>query len=341
MLYRVIDASELPSLVQAFAQNFEVVAPVKKGGAYTWAKVNTFDEIVLDYTTTITSPKKYVLPAEEVLMRFNRETNDVEEFEESFPPRVIFGAHPCDINALNRLDITFRDAPYKDPYYKARRESCLVVGISCTPEPTCFCHLWGCDEARFGFDLFLHNIGEKYLVEISSVEAANVLEQACDLYLATDEDRKAFRHATRAHQEAFNKEIPDIQEVGMLMDAFHSDPFWEELGGKCLSCGACTSVCPTCFCFDIRDELDPSGVHGVRKRVQDGCTNPQFALVAGGHNFRDDGRCRVRHRMYHKLSAFLANHDRMLCVGCGRCVSACKANINPIEVLKFFQRKGA
>ena len=63
--------------------------------------------------------------------------------------------------------------------------------------------------------------------------------------------------------------------------------------------------------------------------------------MAGGHNFRADGRNRVRHRMYHKLNGFLANHDRMLCVGCGRCVTACKANINPIEVLKFFERKGA
>lgn len=72
----------------------------------------------------------------------------------------------------------------------------------------------------------------------------------------------------------------------------------------------------------------------------DACTAPQFAQVAGGHNFRGDGRNRVRHRMYHKLNGFLANHDRMLCVGCGRCVKACKANINPIEVLEFFERKG-
>ncbi len=73
----------------------------------------------------------------------------------------------------------------------------------------------------------------------------------------------------------------------------------------------------------------------------DACTSPQFAQVAGGHNFRPDGRERVRHRMYHKLNGFLANHDRMLCVGCGRCVKACKADINPIKVLEFFKRKGA
>ena len=154
------------------------------------------------------------------------------------------------------------------------------------------------------------------------------------------EDRIEFRHATRRRQEAFNDAIPDIQDVAMLMDAFHKDPFWEELGGRCLSCTACSAVCPTCFCFDIQDTFDPSGEAGRRERVWDACTAPQFAQVAGGHNFRGDGRNRVRHRMYHKLNGFLANHDRMLCVGCGRCVKACKANINPIEVLEFFERKG-
>ena len=87
--------------------------------------------------------------------------------------------------------------------------------------------------------------------------------------------------------------------------------------------------------------VDPDGKTGRRERIWDACTSPQFALVAGGHNFRPTAARRVRHRMYHKLNGFLANHDRMLCVGCGRCVKACKAGINPIEVLKFFVRKGA
>ena len=179
------------------------------------------------------------------------------------------------------------------------------------------------------------------MVSISSVEAANILESAVDLRDATNEDRIEFRHATRARQAAFNPDIPEIQDVAMLMDAFHSDPFWEELGSKCLACNACAAVCPTCFCFDIQDVLDPDGQTGERQRIWDACTSPQFAVVAGGHNFRPTGRERVRHRMYHKLNGFLATYDRMLCVGCGRCVKACKADINPIRVLEFFEKKGA
>ena len=341
MLYRVIDAGELPALVSAFMETYEVVAPVKRDQGYAFETIESPDDIELAYPTTMASPKKYFLPPTETLFPFDARAEEVASFAAEITPRVIFGAHACDINAVNRLDLVFKDGRYPDPYYVARRNATLIVGISCMPSETCFCHLWGSDEARFGYDLFLHRLGDKFLVSISSVEAANILESAVDLRDATNEDRIEFRHATRARQAAFNPDIPEIQDVAMLMDAFHSDPFWEELGSKCLACNACAAVCPTCFCFDIQDVLDPDGQTGERQRIWDACTSPQFAVVAGGHNFRPTGRERVRHRMYHKLNGFLATYDRMLCVGCGRCVKACKADINPIRVLEFFEKKGA
>ena len=244
MLYRVIDAGELPALVSAFMETYEVVAPVKRGRSYAFQAIESFDEIELDYPTTIVSPKKYFLPPKETLLEFDACGNQVTDFAAEITPRVIFGAHACDINALNRLDLVFKDGRYPDPYYVARRGATLVVGVSCLPTETCFCHLWGSDEARYGYDLFLQDIGGKYLVSISSVEAANILEAACDPRVATDEDRIEFRHATRRRQAAFNPDIPDIQEVAMLTDAFHKDPFWDELGERCLSCTACSAVCP-------------------------------------------------------------------------------------------------
>lgn len=341
MLYRVIDADELSLLVEAFMEKYEVVAPVKSGLSYAFETVTSFDQIELDYPTTITSLKKYLLPPREVLFKFDAQGNEVLDYVEEVRPRVLFGAHACDINALMCLDSVFEDARYPDPYYEAHRSATMVVGISCVPTETCFCHLMDSEEARSGYDLFLQDIGDRYLVSIGSVEAANILESACNVREATDEDRIAFRHATRKRQQAFNPDIPDIQEVPMLMDAFHSDEFWDELGDRCLSCTACSAVCPTCYCFDIRDTLNEDGETGVRERVWDACTSPQFAEVTGGHNFRGTARNRVRHRMYHKLNGFLAVHGRNLCVGCGRCVRACKAHISPIEVLKFFERKGA
>ncbi len=339
MLYRVVDKSELPQMISAFMASYEVIGPVQTEEGVVFRPISAAEEVVTSYETSRTSLKKFFLPDDEPLFSFNSRTNDVIPFTFTPRPRLIFGAHPCDINALNRMDLVFKDARYPDPYYIARRESTLIVGVSCMPGASCFCHLWGADDARFGYDLFLQDLGDRYVVSISSVEAATVLEESCHLREANDDDRAALRRITRTRQESFNPEIPQVKEVSMLMDAYHSDAFWDELGGRCLSCEACASVCPTCFCFDIVDKMRPDGIVGDRLRVWDSCTNPQFAVVAGGHNFRATARERVRHRMYHKLNGFLANHDRMLCVGCGRCVHACKSHINPIEVLKFFAEK--
>lgn len=343
MLYRVIDACELPSLIDAFMENYEVIAPVKKGSRYAFEPVKSFDEISLDYPTTMSSLKKYYLPPQETLFEYktNGRGDGINEYELDVKPRVLFGAHACDINAVNNLNMVFDDSRYPDPYYEAHKGATMIVGISCNPSAECFCHLLESDEVRSGYDLFLTDIGDRYFVSIGSVEAANILEASCNPRMATDEDRHDFRLATRKRQEAFNEEIPSIQEIPMLMDAFHSDDFWDELGGRCLSCTACSAVCPTCYCFDIVDILDMDGKTGRRDRVWDACTSPQFALVTGGHNFRSSNAERVRHRMYHKLNGFNSQHGRYLCVGCGRCVNACKANISPIEVLKFFEKKGA
>ena len=204
-------------MVSAFMDGYEVVAPVKRGAHYSFEAISSPDEMDLAYDTTLASPKRYFLPPTETLMRYNAATNEVADFQEEVVPRVIFGAHACDINAINRLDLVFRDGRYPDPYYKARRAATLIVGVSCSPDSDCFCNLWDADEARFGYDLFLHRLGDKFLVSISSVEAANILESAVDLRDATNEDRIEFRHATRARQAAFNPEIPEIQDVAMLM----------------------------------------------------------------------------------------------------------------------------
>ena len=147
MLYRVIDADKLSSLVRGFMNDYEVIAPVKRDQGYVFAVIHDPDEVEFDYTTTITSPKIFFLPSEEVLMRFDAEENEVTDFAIDLKPRVLFGVHPCDINALNRLDLVYKDCAYPDPYYTKRRENTLIVGLGCMPGPACFCNLCGTDEA--------------------------------------------------------------------------------------------------------------------------------------------------------------------------------------------------
>ncbi len=180
----------------------------------------------------------------------------------------------------------------------------MVVGISCMPSEGAFATCSTATRPEAATICFFKTSASATSCPSEASRRPTSSRASCNPREATDEDRIAFRQVTRHRQESFNPDIPDIQEIPMLMDAFHSDPFWEELGSRCLSCTACSAVCPTCYCFDIRDTLDPDGKTGKRERVWDACTSPQFAEVAGGHNFRADGRGRVRHRMYHKLNGF-------------------------------------
>ena len=338
MLYKVIDKPDLEKLFNSFVENQTVIAPIKVGNSYSFAEVSEFSEVELNYPTTLTSLKKFFIPKHETLFEFD-EIGEIHDCEIHPRRRVLFGAHACDINAINNLNLVFEDPECPDPYYKKRKSKTMIVGISCMPSETCFCHNLGVQEAKGGYDLFLQDLGDRYFVSIGSVEGADVLEEQCCPRNTTDDDRKLFLERARLRQEGFSKEVPEIQEIPMLMDAFHGDPFWEEMGSKCLSCTACAQVCPTCYCFNIVDSLNEDGEGGKRERLPDCCTNPEFAQVTGGFNFRDTNVSRVRHRMYHKLNGFYSKHDRHLCVGCGRCARACKAGISPIEVLKFFANK--
>jgi sulfhydrogenase subunit beta (sulfur reductase) len=338
LLYKVIDKPDLEKLFNSFVKSQTVIAPVKAGKSYSFSEVHAFDEVELDYPTTLTSLKKFFIPKHETLFEFD-EKGEIHDCEIHPRKRVLFGAHACDINAINNLNLIFEDATCPDPYYKKRKSKTMIVGISCMPTETCFCHNLAVQEAKGGYDLFLQDLGDRYFVSIGSVEGADVLEEHCSPRNTTDDDRKLFLERARLRQEAFSKEVPEIQEIPMLMDAFHADPFWDELGSRCLSCTACAQVCPTCYCFNIVDSFNSDGEGGKRERFPDCCTNPEFAQVTGGFNFRDSNVSRVRHRMYHKLNGFYSKHDRYLCVGCGRCARACKAGISPIEVLKFFASK--
>ena len=289
----------------------------------------------LAYDTTLASPKRYFLPPTETLSGTTPPPTRWPISRRKWS-RVIFGAHACDINAINRLTwcsatgvILIRTIrPCRRHVDRGR----VVQPRLLLLQPV------DADEARFGYDLFLHRLGDKFLVSISSVEAANILESAVDLRDATNEDRIEFRHATRARQAAFNPEIPEIQDA-MLMDAFHSDRFgrswaagaWPATPAPPFARRASASISRTCSIPTAKPaSVSESGMRAPRR------SSPWLPAATTSA----PRAARVRHRMYHKLNGFLATYDRMLCVGCGRCVKACKADINPIRVLEFFEKKG-
>jgi len=335
MFFRVMDKARLPELVRGLAVDYEVVGPVAKGDSHVFAVIDDPAQLSLEYDTTLLPPKKYFVPPAEELMRFRASDGAVTADGEVEEPRVIFGLHPCDINALMLMDNVFM-GEFEDPYYKRRRESTLLVGVSCKPTETCFCNAWGTEEVHWGFDIFLTDLGDRYFVSVRSVEGAELLDRCVETRHIGPQDTEDFQRKTREFKSSFSNAL-DTSQIPLLLDAKFDDPVWDELGARCLSCGACSMVCPTCYCFDIKDRLTPDGTEGSRVRVWDSCQFSEFAEVAHGHNFRDTRASRVKYRYYHKQWGYLSKFERVLCVGCGRCERACKADINPRIVIEALQ----
>ncbi|MDH4139003.1 MAG: 4Fe-4S dicluster domain-containing protein [Coriobacteriia bacterium] len=338
MFFRVMDQSRLPDLVRGLAEEFEVVGPVAKDDRYVFGRIEDPADLELHYDTTLLPPKKLFFPPEERMMRFRVADNEVVDDEVYAGPRVLFGVHPCDINGLLLMDNVFM-GDFEDPYYKARRENTVIVGVSCTPTDTCFCNAWGTDEVHWGFDIFLTDLGDRYFVSVRSVLGAELLDRHVETREIGDADTEAFQSASRKFKGSFTEEL-DTSQLPLLLDAKFDSPMWDELGDRCLSCGACSTVCPTCYCFDVVDRLEPDQKTGMRERRWDSCQFVEFAAVAHGENFRVSRASRVKYRYYHKQWGYLSKFERVLCVGCGRCERACLAKISPREVVKALETGG-
>ncbi|MBK5211800.1 MAG: 4Fe-4S dicluster domain-containing protein [Coriobacteriia bacterium] len=338
MFFRILHKGNVGDLVTGLAATREIVGPKAKGEDFVFGEITDPSELVLDYPTTILPPKKYFLLPKENLMHYDTKNSGVSQDAPNVTPRVIFGVHPCDINSLLLVDKVFL-GDFVDPYYKARRDNTLIIGVSCMPTPSCMCNAFGTGEVNQGFDLFLTDLGDRYFVSCSSVEGADMLDKFVETREVEPQDMKAFQERTKAWEEAFTP-APDITQLPLLFDAKYNDPLWEEIGDDCLSCGACSAVCPTCYCFDVNDRQDADGQGGNRVRTWDSCCFSSFAEVAQGHNFRAQKAARVRYRFYHKQWGYLSKFGKVLCVGCGRCTKACKVNINPRRVIEALVKGG-
>lgn len=331
MFFRVVDKPRLPDLISGLAGEFEVVGPVSAGEGFTFDRLREPVDVRLDYDTTLLPPKKLFFPPEETLMRFRVADEEVIDDGVLAAPRVLFGVHACDIAGLLLMDNVFLK-DHVDPYYKARRDSTLVFGVSCTPSDTCFCNAWGTDEVHWGFDVFLTDLGESYFVSVRSVRGAELLDRHVESRPAEDADTEEFQRVTRSFKDAFAHHV-DTSELPLLLDAKFDSPVWDELGERCMSCGACSMVCPTCYCFDVRDDLTADQRTGARVRTWDSCQFKEFSAVAHGQVFRESRASRIKYRYYHKQWGYLSKFERVLCVGCGRCARACLAGISPMEVV--------
>ncbi len=314
------------------------------------------------YHPTQTPPGKVFAPARDVLFTFRTTEDGAFEATPSLDatPRVLAGVRPCDVRAVHLMDAVNTDG-HPDPHYLARRRAAVLVGYAC-PAPCddrCFCQAVGSLDAREGADVWLTPFGDALLADAHTPRGEALLAtlegRRCE---PQSDEATAARAQHRAERpEPFGRQLvgpseggepPAPEEVFTALHAALSEtwrsPLWAKHTERCLSCGTCNLVCPTCYCFDTFDEEDVSHPGcGERCRTWDGCMLPQFAEVAGGHSFRKTAAARQRHRVKRKfeyLSARYAGtvHGGSFCVGCGRCGTQCTVDIDIFDIARDLLR---
>ena len=236
-------------------------------------------------------------------------------------------------HALKILDLLYL-SDFVDPYYAANREALVVVAYGCWPDEACFCQSLGTANADDGFDLALTPLDGRFLVTVATSRGDDIVRAHSDLFSeALADDIGDYLARLRERKEAFQLEL-DVSDLPYVLEMTKEDPVWDELARKCLCCGSCSMVCPTCSCFNVADRIDEDG-GASRVRTWDSCLFPNYAVVAGGHNFRADRGDRVRTRYYHKQEAFVREFGMPSCVGCGRCIENCPTGINVVEVFQY------
>lgn len=344
MLFKVLPKDELATLFEVLSIN-HIIGPMEKAKGkdgriiYGFDRIYNFEDLRLSYPSTTHSPKRYFLPYRETLSSFTITDKTWQKNVEynSYHPFVFFGMHACDINALNKLDKVMIDNVYPNPYYACKRKNTFIVGIDCTPQPACFCRSMGTDTVLHGFDMFLTDIGESYFVEIQTALAYQILHSIPSSE-PSPEDHALFVKKGEARKEMFSCHV-DTTDLTKILDMEFQADVWEEWGKKCLSCGTCANVCPTCYCFGVQESIDLD-LLGARKEMHlYSCNLIDFAEVAGGHNFRPESHTRLKYRYYHKHRGFVEAFEESLCVGCGRCGSACLAGITVPEVIASVRKE--
>lgn len=294
--------------------------------------------------------KRFLFPPRTHLFRCRRGAGgdfDVENEPLETPRYAFVGVRPCELQAIAVQDRVFLGSRHIDPTYRARREGLFTVGVQCGRSgATCFCASMGTgpgfgrdggpvneQDGTRGADLVLTELTDSggspcYVAVAGSPEGQEMLARL-DGRATNDAER---RSAETAVGRARDEQVRGIDPDGLpeLLERSADSPHWDEVAERCLSCGNCTLVCPTCFCSTVEDTTHLDGATADRWRVWDVCFNVDFSYLHGGA-VRTSVRARYRHWLTHKLGTWVEQFGTFGCVGCGRCITWCPVGIDLTE----------
>ena len=277
--------------------------------------------------------KPMLFLSRETLWRAERRADGTLQFSGTETPAVptaVIGVRACDLAALQLQDQHFLKGPYSDSHYAARRDSLFLVAVNCThPAQTCFCASTGDGpEATQGFDLVLDELDDGFIVRAGSDAGASIVNQLPLTLVSKDqEDQAKAAVSTAAASQTRYLPSRNLRDI-LFADLEHER--WENVAERCLSCGNCTSVCPTCFCHKQFDQPDLDGLSSDHYREWSSCFNSDHSYITGS-TIRADNHTRYRQWLTHKLAGWHGQYGRSGCVGCGRCITWCPVGIDITE----------
>ncbi len=309
---------------------------------------DTVDELTVRCRRPAVSARSFLYPAKERVAVYPGREVPWEPEVSPEKPSVLVGARACELRALAILDWVFLEGDFVDPFYKARREALLLVASDCVAfAPSCFCTLLG--EKPYptgGYDLNLSPIEGGYVVESGSDRgekaASDYLGSAPEATPEQLEERDRIRKDIEEKLVQQNKEFDTGRTPEQLSELVAQEieaGGWNPTMAKCVECGACTNICPTCYCFYLYDqESELSDEAKERVRFWDSCLFADYARMAGVGGMKATPRAafvsRYRNRFLHKYAWQYQQLGRLGCVGCGRCFEACAGGIDVREVLR-------
>jgi NAD(P)H-flavin reductase/Fe-S-cluster-containing hydrogenase component 2 len=344
---------DLDTLIQALRRaGRKVIGPTVRDGAIVYDEVDSAaalpfglrddqspgryrlaerkDGHAFGYTVGPTSWKRFTFPPNLAISTAHRAATSFEQPPTVVPQLAFLGVRACEIAALSVQDRVFLGGQFTDEDFRARRKAAFIVAVQCTTcSSTCFCSSMGTGpEVRNGYDILLTEIGDGFVVQAGSPDGAAIVAQL-PTRRPTHAETGAAVDSVEAVRNQMGEPLP-IAGVNERLKHQLDNPRWGVVAERCVECGNCTMVCPTCFCTSVSEVSDMEGRVSTTERLWDSCFDANFARVAGG-DFRARPRDRYRQWLTHKFSSWMDQFGSFGCVGCGRCITWCPVAIDVRE----------
>lgn len=342
-MIKEIKKKNIKGLLKIASKEWDVYVPQKDEGENVWMKLlpentkqidDALKNIVLENVDTVIPPKNIFYPQLDSLFKFKK--GKIQETIKS-SPKLLFGVTPCDLRGILFCDEFFK-RNFEDTYYLSKAQNRLIVVKACLepPRSTCFCTSTGTGPfAETGYDLQIVERGNKYIVEIGSKKGQSFVNKYKRFFEDIPETAVKVIEGVRLKAIQSVELKVNFEKALKLManDEFTPRYVYEQIGERCIYCGGCVYVCPTCTCFNVSD--DGNVEDGIRYRTWDTCVFEGYTREASGHNPRAEKWLRTSRRYEHKLKYDYAKTGTSGCVGCGRCLASCPVNLG---MSKFIQR---